>query len=618
MHIFIFLSILSQIGGLTVVPYAPGDSTPFVIKIEIDRLVPNTVYDCGIWLYGKPSSISQVWTEDGWKGGYRYVYFTSDSTGRWCSYKKMRVVKEPDPYYDYYIKCTIRDTMGDKLIEHKYRHSEGFHIIDIDEFGFIKGLIYRDSSFCTPLENVILFARDADGNVIGGYLSENNYIEEGYNNTPGYFRLGLPSTTVTSILIEDSTGNPLGQITGEWEVTMFSTIDLGMVFPSNIVIPPGGMRLSPSSVFPGEDVQITSTIQNTGQYTIYSIPVTFSIRERRNETSIYSTVIILDSILGLTSIDVNIIWSPEVEGNYIIKVEAALAEGFARLRVGDPQCEIVINEIMCYPDISEDWIELYNVTDTTIDIKNYKIESSDEIEFISRESCLIEEREFFIICDSKEDYFRTVYGYIPPGISIISLSDKFPELRGTSGDTTRIVDADMFIIDEVRYDKDWIPDKGISLERINSDITSNIASNWGRCVEKKYSATPGRENSIYSSYTPGNLEFACTDVFCPTSEEKMCFIEYHLPFKQAHVRLYVYDRIGRLVKKILDGDPTGSASYSLDEDGNIIWTHIWDGMADNGVTLPMGAYIVYLEAQNGETEEVVMGKRTTTLIKDMR
>ncbi|OYD13889.1 hypothetical protein CH333_09535, partial [candidate division WOR-3 bacterium JGI_Cruoil_03_44_89] len=86
----------------------------------------------------------------------------------------------------------------------------------------------------------------------------------------------------------------------------------------------------------------------------------------------------------------------------------------------------------------------------------------------------------------------------------------------------------------------------------------------------------------------------------------------------AHVRLYAYDRMGRLVKKILDGDPTGSASYSVDENDNIVWTHIWDGRGDDGNMLPMGVYVVFLEAQSEESGEVVKGKRTTTLVKDMR
>jgi hypothetical protein len=156
------------------------------------------------------------------------------------------------------------------------------------------------------------------------------------------------------------------------------------------------------------------------------------------------------------------------------------------------------------------------------------------------------------------------------------------------------------------------------MERINPEISSNIKSNWGACVEKKYKATPGRENSIFATYTPKNLKFACTDVFCPTSDNKVCFIKYRLPFKKAHIRLYAYDRMGRLVRKILDGDPTGSASYSVDEEGNIIWTHIWDGTDDDGNMLPMGVYIIFLEAQDEESSDVVRNKKTTTLIKDMR
>lgn len=618
MYALVLLSLLSQTGGFTVVPSAPGDSTPFVVKVEIAGLEPNTVYDCGIWVYGKPASISRVWTEDGWKGGYKYVSFTSGDNGSYLSYKKLRIIKPPDPSYDYYIKCTIKDSAGNKPIEHKIKHSEGFNIIDMEDGGYIEGVIYGDSSLSTPIENTILFARDADGNVVGSYISENNLIEEGYDNTPGYFRMGLPSTTVASILAEDTTGEPLGQIVGEWEVPSGEVLDIGGVFPSNIVIPPGGMRVSPSSVFPGEEVEITTTIQNTGQYTIYSVPVRYYMRERNQETAEDSLTSVVDSIPGIFSVDVTVAWSPSRDGNYIIRAAAGLAEGFTRLRVGDPMYELVINETMCYPALSGDWLELVNRTDIPVDIKDWKLESSGDMVFITRETHLVKGGSFVLVCNSEENYFRTLYGYIPPDVSVISLSGKLPDFRGTSGDTIRIIDADGFIIDEVRYDKEWIPDKGVSMERINPDIASNIKSNWGGCVEKKYGATPGRENSIFSTYTPKNLEFACTDVFCPTSDEKMCFVEYHLPFKKARVRLYAYDRMGRLVKKILDGDPTGSASYSVDENGNIVWTHIWDGRGDDGNMLPMGVYVVFLEAQSEETGEVVKGKRTTTLVKDMR
>ena len=426
-NILIVLSLISQTGGLTVIPPAPGDSTPFVVKIEIAGLEPDTTYDCGVWAYSKPASISQVWTEDGWKGGYRYTSFTSDNDGQYLSYKKLRIVKLPDPVYDYYIKCTIKDFTGNKLIEHKIKHSEGFNLVDMEEGGYIEGIIFRDSSLSTPLENTILFVRDSDGNVMGGYLSEDNMVEEGYGNIPGYFCIGLPSTTITSILVEDNSGNPLGQIIGEWEVPAGSAIDIGDIFPSNIVIPPGGIRVSPPSVFPGESVEITATIQNTGQQTLDSIPVKFSMREREQEVNEDSIIIVVDSIQGTSSVDITAVWSPSRDGNYLIKGEVGLAEGFTRLRVGNPLYEIVVNEIMCYPDLLGDWLEVANRTDTPVYIKNWKLESSGDIVFITRETYIIEGGGFALVCDSKENEFRALYGYIPPDVPIISLSGKLPD-----------------------------------------------------------------------------------------------------------------------------------------------------------------------------------------------
>ncbi len=614
----LFLLLISQAGGMTVIPYVPSDSTPFVVKIDIEGLLPDTAYNCGLWIYGKPASISQVWTDDGWKGGYRYESFISDSNGNYLSYKKLRIVKQPDPYYDYYIKCTLKDMEGNVLLEHKVTHSEGFNLLNMEEGGYIEGKIYSDSSLSNPLESVVAFARDADGNIVGVYISEDNFVEEGYIPTPGYFCVGLPSTTITSILVEDTSGASLGQIGGEWEVPSGSTIDIGNIFPSNIVIPSDGLSVTPSSVFPGDEVEIRAAIQNTSQYTIYSIPVKFLMRERMDELPEDSISTTIDSIRGLSSFDARVNWTPEEEGNYLVTCRAGLAEGFARLRVGDPICEVVINEIMCYAYDSGDWIEIKNRSNQPVNIKNWRLESSGDVVSITRDECIIDSGGFAVICDSSSDYFHIFYGYIPPDVPVISPSGTFPSFRGTQGDTIRLVDADGFIIDEVRYDKNWIPDKGISMERITPELSSNIESNWGGCAEKTYKATPGKENSIYTEFTPKNLKFTCTDVFCPTSEEKVCYIEYKLPFKKAHIRLYVYDRLGRLVSKILDGDPTGSASYSIDEEGNIIWNHIWHGTDDDGEMLPMGVYIIFLEAQSEESGKVVRGKKTTTLIKDMR
>ena len=222
------LLLIAQTGGLSIVPSAPGDSTPFVVRIEVEGLEPNTEYGCGLWVYGKPAAVSRVWTDDRWIGGYRYTSFTSDTSGRWVSYRVLKIVREPAQGFDYYIRCVIRDGDKNRVLESTIRHSDGFEIIE--DIGYIEGIVYSDSTMRTPLEKTLIFARDEKGKVLGGYISERNRIEDGYRRKKGYFRLGLPPGTVSSIMII-SNEEVLGTFEGNWNIEIGETLDIGSIFP---------------------------------------------------------------------------------------------------------------------------------------------------------------------------------------------------------------------------------------------------------------------------------------------------------------------------------------------------------------------------------------------------
>lgn len=87
-------------------------------------------------------------------------------------------------------------------------------------------------------------------------------------------------------------------------------------------------------------------------------------------------------------------------------------------------------------------------------------------------------------------------------------------------------------------------------------------------------------------------------------------ISYTLPLTQASVKLYIYDRKGRLVKKLLDNSPSNAQSrYS--------WEHgiPWDGKSDTGNPVSTGLYIVYLEAKDQASTKTVSTKSTVAVIR---
>ena len=70
--------------------------------------------------------------------------------------------------------------------------------------------------------------------------------------------------------------------------------------------------------------------------------------------------------------------------------------------------------------------------------------------------------------------------------------------------------------------------------------------------------------------------------------EDFTAISFELPFASAVVRLRVFDIKGRLVRLIAAGEPAGSCGK-----------FIWDGYDDHRQRLPVGIYIVFLEAIDG-------------------
>lgn len=108
------------------------------------------------------------------------------------------------------------------------------------------------------------------------------------------------------------------------------------------------------------------------------------------------------------------------------------------------------------------------------------------------------------------------------------------------------------------------------------------------------SPTPGRgylsrENPqpANSGQTEKNLEIQDPNPFSPHQGEKTN-IAWHLP-SEANRSISIYDVSGRLVRKLLDQKQDG-LSYGIIQ---------WDGRTDNGDIVPIGVYIVYLQAKVG-------------------
>ena len=153
------------------------------------------------------------------------------------------------------------------------------------------------------------------------------------------------------------------------------------------------------------------------------------------------------------------------------------------------------------------------------------------------------------------------------------------------------------IIDSVLYDPDWhnrniFTTKNKSLEKINCDVSSNRSSNWSTSVNEA-GGTPGSVNSINLESIEMEKRISISpNPFSPDNDgyEDHTIISYTLTQPTAQMRMKVFDSKGRLVREILNNQPSGS-----------IGSIIFDGLNDNGLPLKIGIYIIFIEALNSSS-----------------
>lgn len=252
---------------------------------------------------------------------------------------------------------------------------------------------------------------------------------------------------------------------------------------------------------------------------------------------------------------------------------------------------IVINEIMYDPltGMSE-WIELYNPSGTVYDLKGWKIiDNSSEVD-LSDSSLTVPPGAFLVIASDSSVI-----------VQFRHLAERSPEvqtiIRGSlslnnSGEKVTLTDSLLTAIDFTEYspsmhNPDIEDPKGISLERINPSFPSIYASNWSSCTDRT-GGTPGKKNSLFTGYMPSTAEISVTpNPFSPDGDgyQDAAVITCNFSFSSGTLRAGVYDVRGNLVFTLANNEVTGRSK-----------DFIFNGYSDGKSRLPMGIYVVVIEA----------------------
>jgi len=296
--------------------------------------------------------------------------------------------------------------------------------------------------------------------------------------------------------------------------------------------------------------------------------------------------------------------------------------------------DLVINEIMFDPISDErdglpdqsDYVEIHNPNAYAISLEGIFLhDEPDEngditrIDPISTRARWIPAGGYALFYPEPdrlpfEESRTAIFFNLTPDFSSIGLQTERATMSlPISGRQVYLADSSHTTIDMVDYREEWhnpniIDTKGIALERINPDFESNDPANWGSNASP-VGGSPGSENSILQTSDPlladTGVELS-PNPFSPDGDgfDDVLLINYKLDEPDYLLKIRIYDRYGRLVRKLAEATPAGFG-------GSVIW----DGMTDNGQTNRIGIYIVLIEAYNSSNGSNRTFKETAVIAR---
>ncbi|HKZ22110.1 MAG TPA: lamin tail domain-containing protein [candidate division Zixibacteria bacterium] len=350
-----------------------------------------------------------------------------------------------------------------------------------------------------------------------------------------------------------------------------------------------------SPIIPNTDFSLEIKIQNLGTAT--SQGNFLNIYDDSNFDQNWEESEKIVSPVDIPSIDVNQPYLLNVilnlpSGNYRLYAELGPDDKIYNnlnsldLKVGGQLPDIVINEIMAAPDLTQnqtEWVELYNRSQNTVNLKNWLMGDKNKQILIIADELLIPPSNFLILTEDRNKFLAT---YPDINSSVIQVENW--QTLNNSDDEVVLRDSLGFSVEQVTYGT--LPPNGISWERIDYDKASSDSANWWRCVDSQ-GATPGKENSVHTTFS-SNIQLKLSpNPFSPDGDgfDDELNIEYQIPLG-SNLTLKIYDVKGRLVRSLLNDQPAVS--------GNTVW----DGKNDAGKIVRTGIYILFVQI-TGEHKE---------------
>lgn len=259
--------------------------------------------------------------------------------------------------------------------------------------------------------------------------------------------------------------------------------------------------------------------------------------------------------------------------------------------------DILVNEILFNPFPNcVDYVELYNKSNYSINLKDIRIANRNSQGLISSVYNIVSYNTYFlpksyIVLTTDTSNIKKMYP-VHGTNNLIQLKN-MPSYSDDNGNVV-LMDLKDSIIDEFSYSEKMhfklISNKeGISLERISFEQPTNDSKNWTSASSFVSFGTPGLQNSQYKKLndTIENKNFKIdNDVFSPDNDgyNDQLFIQYAFEETGITASVDIVDKNGLLINTIAKNDYLGANGY---------W--IWDGIDKNGKRTKSGIYIVIIK-----------------------
>ncbi|MBZ0204363.1 MAG: lamin tail domain-containing protein [Ignavibacteria bacterium] len=266
----------------------------------------------------------------------------------------------------------------------------------------------------------------------------------------------------------------------------------------------------------GDTLGITAQVKNRGLNSVTSYTVSFYDDYNRDSIPNPSELKITMNSSGTINAgdSANYMYSQVLDSagfrQYISVVTFTLDEDTTNNKLtkgievsgGSTAGRVLVNEIMYDPPTGEcEWVELFNNSDSVVNLKNWKIQDNGTTQVVITASDYFLNPDQYVVISQNDTIFSFHPGLKPEKVIINS---SLPSLNNT-GDAVVINKINGTLSDRVDYLPDW-GGSNVSLERININGASTDSSNWASSIDCEKS-TPARENSISAAthYNAGDL-----------------------------------------------------------------------------------------------------------------